>query len=83
VEKAKNFAPGADEEGDCCMDEITLPAGIRVLPLIYSLSFNNEELEMLLPKNTSFTLKRVEEASESKHGLKTYHWRVNQLKLKF
>ena len=38
----------------CCLDQITLPKGYKVLPLFNELSHFPDECEFLLPRNTTF-----------------------------
>ena len=50
-----------DTGGDCCVDQITLPKGYRVLPLFNQLTNFPDECEFLLPRNTTFQQTRPEE----------------------
>ena len=43
-----------DLDGDCCIDQIIIPKGMRVLPLFDDLSNYPTECELLLPRNTTF-----------------------------
>ncbi len=56
----RDIAQGfASKKKKCCLQQIKVPAGTRVVPLIFVSRYYAEQ-EILLPRNTSFKAERIE-----------------------